>query len=168
MRLRPVRETDLDALEAEATEERDPWNYFEPGPRDRLRRRFEETGCLEEHRGTLVIETAEGELAGSVSWHPVQHGPSETCRALNIGISVFVAFRGQGIGSQAQRRLADHLFATRSEERIEAGTDVENVAEQRALEKAGFSREGVMRHAQFRAGEWRDVVMYSRLRSDPD
>jgi RimJ/RimL family protein N-acetyltransferase len=42
---------------------------------------------------------------------------------------------------------------------------VENV-EQRALEKAGFSRDGVMRHAQYRDGEWRDIVMFSRLRTD--
>jgi len=40
------------------------------------------------------------------------------------------------------------------------------VAEQRALEKAGFLREGIARHAQFRAGQWRDLVVYSRLRSD--
>jgi RimJ/RimL family protein N-acetyltransferase len=51
-------------------------------------------------------------------------------------------------------------------ERIEAETDVENVAEQRALERAGFTREGVLRHAQFRAGHWRDTVMYSVLRAE--
>ena len=45
----------------------------------------------------------------------------------------------------------------------DAGLDLE---EQCALEKAGFSREGVVRHAQFRNGEWRDVALYSRLRAD--
>jgi len=40
------------------------------------------------------------------------------------------------------------------------------VAEQRALEKANFLREGIARHAQFRAGQWRDLVVYSRLRGD--
>jgi RimJ/RimL family protein N-acetyltransferase len=52
-------------------------------------------------------------------------------------------------------------------ERLEASTDIDNVAEQRALEKAGFLREGVLRHAQYRAGSWRDVVLYGRLRHDP-
>ena len=51
--------------------------------------------------------------------------------------------------------------------RIEASTDVTNVPEQRALEKAGFVREGVLRGAQFRAGAHHDMVGYSRLRSDP-
>jgi RimJ/RimL family protein N-acetyltransferase len=43
---------------------------------------------------------------------------------------------------------------------------VENVAEQRALERAGFTREGVLRHAQFHLGHWRDTVIYSVLRAE--
>jgi hypothetical protein len=50
--------------------------------------------------------------------------------------------------------------------RVEADCDVTNVAEQRALEAAGFRREGVVRGAQFRAGRWHDLLMYSILRSD--
>jgi RimJ/RimL family protein N-acetyltransferase len=65
-----------------------------------------------------------------------------------------------------QRQLAEYLFSTRLIERLEAATEVENVAEQHALETAGFSREGILRHTQFRAGQWRDTVLYSRLRSD--
>ena len=51
-------------------------------------------------------------------------------------------------------------------ERLEPSPDIDNVAEQRALEKANFIREGIARHAQFRAGQWRDLVVYSRLRGD--
>ena len=58
------------------------------------------------------------------------------------------------------------ILAATLVERIEAETDVENVAEQRALERAGFTREGVLRHAQFRAGRWRDSVIYSILRAE--
>jgi RimJ/RimL family protein N-acetyltransferase len=72
--------------------------------------------------------------------------------------------RGQGFGSQAQRLLADYLFATTAVNRIEAGTDVENLIEQRSLEKAGFIREGVLRGAQYRAGAWHDLVVYSVVR----
>jgi len=36
----------------------------------------------------------------------------------------------------------------------------------RALEKAGFTREGVLRGAQFRAdGRHHDLVMFSRIRA---
>jgi hypothetical protein len=73
---------------------------------------------------------------------------------------------GQGHGAEAQRQLAAYLFATTRVERLEASTDVDNLAEQRSLEKAGFTREGVLRSAQFRDGAFHDLVLYSRLRGD--
>lgn len=103
---------------------------------------------------------------GSVSWHAVQHGPSSTARALNIGISLLPERCGRGLGTAAQAGLATCLFAYTLAERLGASTDLDNLTEQRALEKAAFQREGVARHAQFRAGQWHDVVIYSRLRGD--
>lgn len=165
VRLRPVRESDLPALAPPSAEE-DPFGFFGYRPNNALTRRFAETGMLTPDTGTLAVEDADGTLIGHVGWNTVQHGPSPTARALNVGILLFPAHRGRGYGSEAQRHLASYLFETTLIERLEAGTDVENVAEQRALEKAGFSREGVLRHAQYRAGSWHDVVLYSRLRGD--
>ena len=51
-------------------------------------------------------------------------------------------------------------------ERVEASTDVDNIAEQRSLDKAGFTREGVIRRAQYRAGGYHDLVGYSFVRDD--
>jgi aminoglycoside 6'-N-acetyltransferase len=62
--------------------------------------------------------------------------------------------------------LADHLFAHTPAQRVQASTDITNVAEQRALDGAGFTREGILRSAQWRLGTWHDLVLYSRLRSD--
>jgi RimJ/RimL family protein N-acetyltransferase len=50
--------------------------------------------------------------------------------------------------------------------RIEAATEAGNAAAQRSLEKAGFTREGVMRGVFWRDGAWRDGVLYSLLRTD--
>jgi RimJ/RimL family protein N-acetyltransferase len=44
---------------------------------------------------------------------------------------------------------------------------VENIAEQRALEAAGFQREGVTRGAQWRDGAYHDGILYAVLRADP-
>jgi RimJ/RimL family protein N-acetyltransferase len=41
------------------------------------------------------------------------------------------------------------------------------VAEQRALEKVGFEPEGVRRQVAFRAGRWRDGIIYALLRTRP-
>ncbi|MGI3201592.1 GNAT family N-acetyltransferase [Streptomyces sp. GLT-R25] len=70
------------------------------------------------------------------------------------------------MGTRAQRLLVEYLFAHTQVVRIEADTEVENIAEQRALEKAGFTREGVLRSVGFRDGRWRDGVRYSVLRDD--
>ena len=70
------------------------------------------------------------------------------------------------MGTRAQRLLADHLLATTVVERIEASTDVENAAERRSLEKAGFTFEGVLRRAQFRSGAWHDMALYSLVRGE--
>jgi [ribosomal protein S5]-alanine N-acetyltransferase len=76
-------------------------------------------------------------------------------------------WRGRGIGWRAQAMLCDYLFTHTPAQRIQAGTHPENAAEQRALEKAGFRLEGVIRAAEWRAGRWRDGYLYSRLRDDP-
>ena len=166
IRLRPVQEADLSPLEENELREADPWNWFTHVPTGVRRRRFAADGMLSEEAGTLAVETPDGVLAGTVSWFTVKHGPSAACQALNIGISLLPGQRGRGYGAAAQRALAEYLFATTLVERIEAETDVENVAEQRALERAGFTREGVLRHSQFRAGRWRDNVIYSVLRAE--
>jgi len=133
-----------------------------PTPRDALAR-----GPLRnDHNGTLIIERLNDEPVGTVQWRAVHYGPPDDSRAWNIGIEIRPSARGQGLGAEAQRLLADWLFATTNANRVEAQTDIENVAEQRSLAKAGFMREGVNRGTQYRAGEFHDLVMYARVRSD--
>lgn len=116
--------------------------------------------------GRMIVVLDGGTPIGSVSWHRVGYGPNRRSRAWNIGITILPEHRGRGHGTTAQRMLADHLFATTDANRVEASTDTRNIAEQRALERAGFRREGVLRGAQFRAGAWHDLVLYARLRDD--
>ncbi|MCX6422531.1 MAG: GNAT family protein [Actinobacteria bacterium] len=112
------------------------------------------------------IERA-GELVGSMSWHEEMYGPTVGSLCWNIGIGLVAVWRGKGFGAAAQRALAEHLFETTPHNRVEASTDVENVAEQRALERAGFTREGILRGAQHRAdGIHHDLVVYSMLRGE--
>ena len=167
IRLRPVRAEDLPALTRGRSPEADPWDWFGHRPSNGFERRFHADGLISDDHGVLAVETEDATLVGEVSWFAVQHGPSSACRAFNIGISLFPEHRGKGYGRTAQAALADYMFRTTLVDRLEAGTDVENVPEQRALEGAGFTREGILRHAQYRNGQWRDLVLYSRLREDP-
>ena len=101
-----------------------------------------------------------------MSYIAVFHGPPPSNRVYNIGIDIDPAHRRRGYGAEAQALLARYLFDTYTVERVEASTDIENIPEQRALERAGFTREGVLRRAQWRAGDWHDVVLYSKLRGE--
>ena len=75
--------------------------------------------------------------------------------------------RGCGVGTAAQGLLAEYLFAHTTAHRLEATTGIDNVAEQRALEHAGFTQEGLLRGRGWLDGEWRDGYIYARLRTDP-
>jgi RimJ/RimL family protein N-acetyltransferase len=119
-------------------------------------------------RGTFFVERLpDGAIVGTIGYHRVTYGPNPESASWNIGIDLVPDGRGQGLGTEGQRILAAWLFETTSANRVEASTDVDNVAEARSLEKAGFIREGVVRGAQFRAGAYHDLVVFSKLRSDP-
>jgi RimJ/RimL family protein N-acetyltransferase len=172
-RLRPAAAGDLELLERLATEPElsGPLSWFGYGDRGMVRRRFERDGFLGDDGGRLMVDapTADGaavETVGMVSWHAVAHGPSPASRCWNIGIVLLPHARNRGIGTAAQRALAAYLFQVSPMMRLEAATLADNAAEQRSLEKAGFTREGVLRGAQFLDGAWRDVVYYGRLRTD--
>jgi aminoglycoside 6'-N-acetyltransferase len=170
LRLRPVTLDDIAFLVDRQTPEGvSAFNWFGFRSEIDFLRRFEEDGFLGELHGKLMVEvdTADGPVPiGDVSWHAVDHGPPPASRCWNIGITLGPEWRGQGFGSRAQRMLADSLFDTTTVERVEASTDVGNAAERRALEKAGFSFEGVLRRAQFRGGAWRDLALYSLVRGE--
>ncbi|MBO2460861.1 GNAT family N-acetyltransferase [Actinomadura violacea] len=163
--LRPVAEADLPVIERLRTDPGLCGRFLWAGWSDprRFRRRFEQDGMLGEDTGTLAIAHGDG-LLGIVSYRRVPTAGSLWC--WSIGIALLPEARGRGAGSRAQRLLVDYLFAHTTAHRIQAETEVGNLAEQRALEKAGFTREGVMRGFGFRDGRYRDEVLYSVLRSD--
>lgn len=103
---------------------------------------------------------------GDMSWHSELHGPNLGSRAISIGVSLRADARGRGIGTVAQSLLACALHRG-GVHRVQASTDVANVAEQRSLERAGFVREGVARGAQVRADGRHDLVLYSCLPGEP-
>ena len=122
---------------------------------------------VEEEMGRLVVDRLEdGAVIGDMSWHPVRYGPDEGSKASTWG-SRYTPTPVAGGTAWRRRLLADLLFDLFEVARVEASTDVENVPRQRALEKAGFTREGVLRQAQHHAAAHHDLVVYSHVRDDP-
>jgi RimJ/RimL family protein N-acetyltransferase len=158
VRLRPVAEADL----AHLTGSDSPYESYGP----RAPRTTVHDPSLTASPGGLAVVDHDDALLGSVSWIWQRWGPNEQSRNPMIGIWLDKSARGRGAGAEAQRQLVDLFFLHTTANRIEAHTDVENVAEQRALEKAGFRQEGVTRGAQWREGAYHDGYLYSILRAD--
>jgi RimJ/RimL family protein N-acetyltransferase len=166
--LRPVERSDLPTLEAWTNDEsaHGAYNMFGLEGRQGLEQGFANTGFLDERQGMLLVVMPAGQPVGSVGYRVVEYGPNRGSQAYAIGISLLADQRGKGYGVEAQQLLASYLFDTYPIVRVEASTDITNIPEQRALEKAGFTREGVLRKTQWRAGDWHDLVVYSKLRGE--
>ena len=163
--LRPVVESDLRVFEEDLATETGSGEHqwFGFTPVQTMRRQFVESGLLAKESGMLTV-VVDGEVAGRVAWLPASWG-RETSLCWTIAAGLRPHLRGRGYGTQAQRLLVDYLFRHTRAERIQAFTDVANVAEQKALERAGFTREGVLAAAQWRDGAWHDQVLYAIVRS---
>jgi RimJ/RimL family protein N-acetyltransferase len=164
--LRAIEEADFALLHRWAN---DPamvgeYDILRPVSLDDIRRRYRDNRALTAEGGALLIVRKDEVPVGTVSCHPVSYGVYSP--AFNIGIEIEPAERGQGFGSEAQRLFADYLLSTFPVGRVEASTDIENAAEQRALERAGFTREGVARSASWRGGRWHDMVVFSRVQGN--
>jgi RimJ/RimL family protein N-acetyltransferase len=164
--LRQAREDDLPRLEEMTRDPEKKGDFQWTGWTDprRWQQRWAENGLCGPDSGIFIVICGEQWL-GQVTWRKQRF--SLTANWWEIGVTLLPEFRGKGYGTRAQRLLTRYLFAHTTVHRICAFTEVENIAEQRSLEKAGFTREGVFREAHWRDGAWRSAVIYSVLRSDP-
>jgi RimJ/RimL family protein N-acetyltransferase len=166
VRLRPVVAADLPEMEKRFSSSSAAGEYQWFGPRSStaLRSRFAQDGLLGHDGAELVVVAGDNAFAGQVNWFKSFWGPPAISWCWTIGITIDERWRGQGIGTAAQRLVVEHLFAHTRAHRIQAYTDINNVAEQHVLEKLGFTREGAVRSSQWREGGWHDQVLYSILR----
>lgn len=167
--LRPVRQDDLSIFAARANDIAflTEFNFFGLHQQNDLEKQFQEDGLLSPQYGTLgVVAYDSDQVVGDISYRQVRYGPGNASIAYNFGIVLAPEHRGKGYGVEAQQLLTEYLFSVYPIMRVEASTDITNVAEMRALEKAGFTREGVLRKAQWRNGNWHDLVVYSKLRGE--
>jgi len=86
--------------------------------------------------------------------------------SLEIGYALVPSERGKGYGTEAIQMIVDYLFLKKDSVRIQAPAATENIASQKALEQAGFSREGLMRKSGYAKGKYIDQFLYSILREE--
>lgn len=100
-----------------------------------------------------------GTLVGCIGIHvQPDHDRAE------IGYWIGVPFWGKGYATEAVRAVIAHGFDTLGLNRIYAEVFTRNPASARVLEKAGMQREGTLRQAVKKWGEYVDCEMYAIIR----
>jgi aminoglycoside 6'-N-acetyltransferase len=108
----------------------------------------------------LVIED-QGEVVGLIE---AGEEDDPDYRHANIDVFVSGARRGQGVGADAIRTLARHLFEDRGHHRITIDPAAGNEHAIRAYERVGFKRVGIMRRYERGVdGEWHDGLLLDLL-----
>ena len=120
-------------------------------------------GEISEERKLFIIEKKDGSKIGIIVYFIVKGGPYNL---LEIGYYMSLSERKKGYCTEAVELFVDYLFLKQAIQRIQATTDNRNKASQRVLEKAGFTREGMLRKMLFMKGDWVDVSMFSILREE--
>ena len=87
-------------------------------------------------------------------------------RMAEVWFKVHKEFWNRGYATEALTGVLAFGFNDLKLHRIEAGCAVENIASAKVLEKAGMSREGMMRKKLPIRGEWKDNYCYGILEED--
>jgi [ribosomal protein S5]-alanine N-acetyltransferase len=135
---------------------------------------YERIEQAQEWIAALPAKRAAGELLDFLVVHR-EHGPigvtglselSRRDRRATVGTWFGREYWGTGANAEAKALVAALAFGHLGLERLTAYTSVDNPRSQTALERSGFSREGVLRAFHRHPSGVHDVVVYGLLRGD--
>jgi RimJ/RimL family protein N-acetyltransferase len=126
-------------------------------------RGYIETALQMQAQGSRVpfalLDGASGQVIGSTSFHDIV----PAVQRLEIGYTWYAASRQRSaVNTTVKLLLMQHAFDTLGAQLVGWRTDNFNFASQRAIERLGARKDGVLRHHGLRRdGTVRDTVMYS-------
>ncbi len=163
VRLEPMRAEHAGALEA-AARDGDLWNLrvtSVPAPGETAA--YVAAGLKGRDDGHMlpfvVVDTATGRVIGSTRYHDIV----PAVERLEIGYTWYgKSWQRSHVNTTCKLLLMQHAFETLGAQLVGWRTDNYNFASQRAIERLGARKDGVLRHhALRRDGTVRDTVMYS-------
>jgi ribosomal-protein-alanine N-acetyltransferase len=117
----------------------------------------------EQDPATQFAITADDEVVGGIGLRLLEDVYRRTAE---IGYWLGEDFWGQGLATRAVLAFCPWIFDNFAVERIEARVFSSNPASCRVLEKAGFRREGRLRHSVLKMNVLMDQVVYAILRGE--
>ncbi|KUL27537.1 GNAT family N-acetyltransferase [Actinoplanes awajinensis] len=168
--LRLLTAADVPALHDALVRNRDHLAPYDPprppsfwtleGQRERV------DGLLQQQRDgrfySFVMER-DATIVGFSTLHNITYGPM--CGAI-LGYWVGAAETGKGLAGAAVAAICEFADQSLDLHRIEASTNITNVASQRVLLRNGFEHFGTARAYLHINGVWQDSVMYQRILND--
>jgi RimJ/RimL family protein N-acetyltransferase len=112
--------------------------------------------------GFAIFDAKTNEFLGGIGLNQ----PNEVYKFYNLGYWIRVSAQNRGIASEATNLLARSAFEDLDINRIEILVAKENIQSQKAAEKSGATREGVLRKRLIIGGRIHDAVMFSFIRED--
>lgn len=132
-----------------------------PSTLDGCRKIVESFSCNDETRQCCRAIVINGEAVGSIA---LFFKNDVYCKSAEIAYWLGEPFWGRGIMSEAIKQLCQTAFEQYDIVRIFAEPYAHNVGSRKALEKAGFVLEGVMRKAVYKNGNFFDYCMYALVK----
>lgn len=110
---------------------------------------------------TAYVIVLDGAVVGWIQWGAEEE---PDYRHANIDIYVDPAVHGRGVGTDALRTLARHLFVDQGHHRLVIDPAADNAAAIRSYSKVGFRPVGVMRqYERGPDGTWHDNLLMDLL-----
>ena len=164
LRLRPFSLQDVEDVFGYATDGK--WARYLPVPQPYTRKDAEEFVArqvlLEREKHPSWAIEHNGVVIGGI-----QLGLDSENHIGELGYSVARKYWGKGFATEAARGVIDAAFDAYKElNRVRAWADSRNVGSLRVMEKAGMTREGVLRQNRLVRGEYIDQVWCGLMRCE--
>lgn len=162
--LRPIHAGDAAAIFEEYCQDTEVTRFLTWGPQsDIAETRAHIARCMASDSSCAYVLTGldDGGVMGALDMRDIGHG------RIDCGYVLARRHWGRGLMTEALTTAADWALAQDSIWRIGAVCDTENKASARVMEKAGFTREGLLRRWIVHPSQGeapRDCYIYSRVR----
>ena len=104
-----------------------------------------------------------GELSGAIGLHRIDWAN----RNVSLGYWISADKQSKGLATAATAAVVEYCFTELDLHRVEIRCGLENYKSRAVPRKLGFREEGVLRAAGWLGDRWSDMVVYSKLATDP-
>lgn len=163
--LRPFRRTDLEGLYDLTADVREMGEFWPLGciSEPQWLKQFDEMFWWTGDFQIFLITDRDGSRLGHINIYKA----SDSYQGWELGYRIYrPEDRGKGFMTEAIRMTTAYLFTQKPIERMQIVLDPQNAGSRAVAERVGYVLEGTLRRAHFDRGAYKDLLLFSILRSE--